>query len=140
MSDSNPRKPPLPLATAFLACLDIFRDERTKAAILVAPTSHVPVQQFPAHVRTSIYVEFTGGHGSYEPRLQLLDSDDEVVWAWKGNFPVVHNDPLLPHQVTFHDITVAVPKVGRYRLVLMFNGEEFAQRSMWFGPAEMFRT
>jgi hypothetical protein len=138
MPDSNSRKPPLPIALSFLACLDIFRDDRTKAAILVGPTSHVPVRQFPAHVRVSIFAEMTGCHGSYEPQLCLLDNDDQTVWAWKGKVPVQHNDPLLPHQVTFHDLTLAVPHAGRYRLALLFNGDEFVQRSMWVGPAEAF--
>lgn len=140
MADSVQRKRPLPLALAFVACQDIYRDQRTGASILVGPTSHVPLTQFPAHVRLSVWAEFTGGHGSYQPRLGLLDAADEVVWGWNAPEPLEENDPLLPHQVMFHDLMLAVPQAGRYRLVLLFNGEELAQRAMWFGPTQAFRS
>ncbi len=110
------RKPPLPLALAFVVCDQIFRDERTGVMILVGPTSHVPLGRFPTHVRLSMWAEFTGGHGSYLPRMALLDAADEVVWGWNAPGPLAHDNPLLPHQVAFHDLMVAVPQVGRYRL------------------------
>lgn len=140
MSDSSTRKPPLPLAVAFVACHEIYSDRRTGVSILVGPTSHVPLKQFPAHVRLSVWAEFTGGHGRYQPRLCLLDTADEVVWGWNPPEPLEHPNPLLPHQVTFHDLMLAVPRLGRYRLVLLLNGEEMAQRAMWFGPAQAFQT
>lgn len=139
MTDAIRRKPPLPLTLSFVACQDIYHDQRTGASILIGPTSHVPLTQFPAHVRLSLWAEFTNGHGFYQPRVCLLDTSDEVVWAWKAPEPLEHNDPLLPHQVTFHDLELAVPRLGRYRLVLLFNDDELAQRGMWFGPAEAFR-
>jgi hypothetical protein len=139
MAEPARRKPPLPLAQAFLACREIFNDQRTGHAILVGPTSHVPLPQFPAHVRLSIFVEFTGGHGRYQPRLCLRNGAGEEVWGWGAEEPLEHSDPLLPHQVTLHDVTVAVPRAGRYSLVMLLNGEEFAQRALCFGPAEAFR-
>jgi hypothetical protein len=128
------------LAVAFVACREIYSDQRTGVSILVGPTSHVPLHQFPTHVRLSVWAEFTGGHGRYQPRLCLLDTADEVVWGWNAPEPLEHTDPLLPHQVTFHDLMLAVPRLGRYRLVLLFNGEELTQRALWFGPAQAFRT
>jgi len=140
MNEAVRRKPPLPLALAFVVCNDIYRDQRTGASILIGPTSHVPLGQFPAHVRLSVWAEFTGGHGQYQPRLCLLDESDEVVWGWNAPERLEHDDPLLPHQITFHDLKLAVPRSGRYRLILLFNGEELAQRGMWFGPAQAFRV
>lgn len=140
MTDSIARKPPLPLSVSFVACQQIYSDQRTGVPILIGPTSHVPVQKFPAHVRLSVWAEFTGGHGRYQPRLCLLDTAEEVVWGWNAPEPLEHNDPLLPHQVTFYDLMIGVPQLGRYRLVLLFNGEELAQRTMWFGPSQAFRT
>ncbi len=29
--------------------------------------------------------------------------------------------------------------IGKYRLALLFNGEELAQRAMWFGPGQSFK-
>jgi hypothetical protein len=85
-------------------------------------------------------MEFTGGHGSYNARLCLLDADDEVVWGWNGPELIEHTDPLFAHQVTLHDLMVAVPRPGKYRLVMLFNGEEVCQRVMWLGPTEAFQT
>jgi hypothetical protein len=42
MTEPVRRKPPLPMAQAFLACRQIFSDQRTGQFILVGPTSHVP--------------------------------------------------------------------------------------------------
>jgi hypothetical protein len=140
MTESVRRKPPLPLVQSFVACREIFTDERTGTVMLVGITSLAPLKQFPAHVRLSLFVEFTGGHGQYLPRLELRDGDDEVVWGWGDPRPIEKPDPLLPHQVTFYDLMVAVPRPGRYVLALHLNGEVAAERSMWFGPTETFRS
>jgi hypothetical protein len=139
MTEPARRKPPMPLTLAFVACQEIYRDSRTGVSILIGPTSHVPLVQFPAYVRLSGWAEFTGGHGGYQPRLCLLDDADEVVWGWSAPEPFECPNPLLPHQVTFHDLMLAVPKLGKYRLVLQLNGEEIAQRGMWFGPSQAFQ-
>jgi hypothetical protein len=140
MAEPRSHNLPLPQVLSFLACHDVYRDERTGAVILIGPTSHLPLTQFPTHVRLSVYADFTGGHGRYEARVCLLDGSDDVVWGWTLPKPIEHTEPLLPHQVMFHDLKVAVPRLGRYRLVLLFNGTEVAHRGMWFGPAQAFRS
>jgi hypothetical protein len=140
MTEPIRRKPPLPVALAFVACQEVYRDYRSGTWMLVGPTSHVPLTHFPAHVRLSVWAEVTGGHGSYQPRVCLLDGSDEVVWAWNPPAPLEQNNPLLPCQLAFHELMVAVPRLGKYRLVLLFNGEELAQRAMWFGPPQAFQA
>jgi hypothetical protein len=98
------------------------------------------VAQFPTHVRLAVYAEFTGGHGSYKPQLCLRDVAGEVVWGWSAIDPFAHNDPLLPSEVAFNDLMVAVPRAGRYSLALLLNGEEAAQRTLWFGPVQALRS
>jgi hypothetical protein len=139
MTEPITRKPPLPTPLAFVVCHEIYQDQRTGSVILIGPTSHVPIGHFPAHVRLSLWAEFTDGHGRYQPRICLLDDSDELVWGWNAPEPLEQSNPLLPHQVMFFDLMVAVPRPSRYRLVLQFNGEELAQRSMWFGPAKAFQ-
>jgi hypothetical protein len=139
MAEPALRNPPLPLVQAFIACHDIFHDQRRGTTILIGPTSHVPVPQFPANIRLSFFADFSGGHGSYQPRLVLRDAADDETWNWSAPQPFEQRNPLLPHQVTFHDVVMAVPRLGRYVLALQLNGEEVAQRGMWFGPAEAFR-
>lgn len=134
------RKPPLPLALSFLACNDIFKDSRTGAAILVGPTSHVPIPEFPATVRLSLFAEFTGGHGSYLPGFALIDTNEQTVWEWRTELPFEQSDPLLPREVIFYDVMVSIPRAGRYQLVMFLNSDEATQRGMWFGPAELFRS
>lgn len=139
MSDTKMRKPPLPLLQTFLTCREIFRDPKKRTAILIGPASHIPVNGFPAHVRMSIFTEFTGGHGSYVPRLSLSDSAGEVVWGWTAPGPFELSDPLLPRDVAINDLMVAVPMPGRFSLTLFLNEGEMAQRTLWFGPTEGFR-
>ena len=140
MTEPVPRRPPLPLVQAFLPCGEIFQDSRTGRFVLVGPTSHVPVTHFPAHVRLSVFTEFTGGRGIYQTRIVLREETDEVVWGWGPPQPVEEQDPLRTHHVTFHDLVLPVPRPGRYTLALELNGERVAQRWMTFGPAEVFRS
>lgn len=139
MADAVLRNPPLPVAQSFLTCHEVFRGQRSGATLVLGPVAHVPATQFPALIRLAVYAEFTGGHGSYLPGLYLRDPAEEVVWRWTANDPFTHSEPLLPSEVIFNDLTLAVPTPGRYSLVLLLNGEEAAQRTMWFGPAETFR-
>jgi hypothetical protein len=139
VTDGTKRRPPLPSAQSFLTCHEIFRGQRTGTTALIGATSHVPVAHFPAHVRLAVYAEFTGGHGRYQPRLCLHDAAREVVWGWAAADPFEYRDPLLPAEVVFNDLTLAVPRPGRYSLVLLLNGQEAAARALWFGPAEAFR-
>jgi hypothetical protein len=140
MTDVIPRKPPLPTVQSFLTCNEIFRDQQKHVLILLGPTAHVPVPKFPAHVRLAMYAEFTGGHGSYTPRMKLYDEVGDVVWSWSGQSPFEHSDPLRPTEVTFDKMIVAVPKPGRYSLALLLNEDEAAQRTLWFGPLAAFRA
>ena len=139
MAEVVKRKIPLPVAQSFITCHEVFRGQRSGMALLVGPAAHVPVPHFPAQVRLAAYAEFTGGHGSYQPELCLRDPEGETVWGWTAAAPFAHRDPLLPSEVAFNDLTLAVPRPGRYRLVLLLNGEEAAHRTLWFGPAEAFR-
>lgn len=134
MAEPVPRQPPLPLVHAFLACREIFQDRHTGAHIVVGPTSHVPAALFPTHVRLSFLVEVSGGHGTYLPRLALAGDADEEVWGWTAPDPFAIPNPLIPHLVTFLNLPVAVPRPGRYALVLLLNGQEAARRGLWFGP------
>jgi hypothetical protein len=140
MTDTLTRKPPLPVVQSFLTCHEIFRGQRSGAWLLLSPTAHAAVRRFPTHVQLAIHAEFTGGHGSYQPQLCLRDAAGEVVWGWNAPLPFEHSDPLLPTQVVFNDLKLAVPRAGRYSLALLLNGEEVAQRTMWFGPVEAFRS
>jgi hypothetical protein len=130
------RRLPLPVATAFVICNDIWRDQRTGIHLLVGPTSHVPIREFPATVRVSVYVHLTGGHGRYRMTLVLRDSDDEPVWKWNPPEVLEHDDPLLPHKVTFIDLGLDVPQRGKYTLALLADGQEFAQQAIWFGVSD----
>jgi hypothetical protein len=131
--------PPLPLVQAFLLCREILRDERTKDAVLIGPTCHIPAPQFPVNIPFCAFLQLTEGHGRYHLALSLRNSQEEEVWRWEAAQPLEHPNPLLPHQVVFHDLVMTVPRVGRYRFVLLANGEELAQQALLIGPTEAFR-
>src|SRR5262249_52319540 len=101
MTEPVPRKPPLPQVQLFVACKEIFHDQRTGQTILVGPISSLPLTRFPTHVRLSFFVELIGGHSHYQPRLVLRDDADEIVWGWNGPHPIDYPNPLFPHEVTF---------------------------------------
>jgi hypothetical protein len=84
-------------------------------------------------------LQLTEGHGRYHLALSLRNSQEEEVWRWEAAQPLEHPNPLLPHQVVFHDLVMTVPRVGRYRFVLLANGEELAQQALLIGPTEAFR-
>jgi len=52
--------------------------------------------------------------------------------------PLDSSDPLYALEHTFFDAVLAVPRRGRYSLALLLDGEEVAQRGLWFGPREAF--
>lgn len=139
MAEVVKRKPPLPLVQSFLTCEEIFSSQKHGRNLLLGPLTHVPVSQFPAHVQLSIYADFTGGHGSYQLQLSLYDSADEITWSWTPPGLFKHSNPLLPSQAYFNDLILDVPQPGRYCLILFLNGEQAAQRTMWFGPEEAFQ-
>jgi hypothetical protein len=140
MNESIRRKPPLPVVQSFLTCEQVYRDERTKALILVRPMTRVMVSHFPVHVPLAIFAEFTGGHGRYEPFLSLRDGAGQTLWSSQVAPPFEHHDPLGSSEIAFPGVSIAVPQPGRYTLALLLNGEEAAQRTMWFGPIGAFKT
>jgi hypothetical protein len=140
MEENPKRRLPLPVVQAMVVCREIFLDSRTGQFILVGPTSHVPITQFPAQVGLSLYLHMTGGHGAYALEICLRDADDEPVWACRPAEPFEHREPLLPHQVTFHDLPIEVPRPGRYSLVMVADDREFARQDLWFGAGEAFGT
>lgn len=139
MQESQTCKLPLPVAQAFVICNEIYQDQRTGRLVLIAPIDHVPVPQFPARVRVSIYAHFTGGHGRYQLELCLHDEDDEIVWRWGPPQPLAHPNPLLLHRVTFNDLLFDVRRAGKYRVALRANGVEFAETTLWLGTFEALR-
>ena len=133
------RRLPAPQAQAFVVCRQITTDPQTGEFILAGPISWVPVEEFPATVRVSVYVHLTGGHGTYVLELQLRDADGDVVWSWRPRDPYPHPDPLTPAQLAFQAVTIEVPQAGRYDMVLVAGGDEIARQPLLIGPAEAFQ-
>jgi hypothetical protein len=130
---------PPPHVQAFVVCRKITRDEQTGEIIIVGPTSHVPITQFPATIMLAVYVHATGSHGTYRLAFELRAADGDTVWQWQPVDPLHHADPLVPMQVTFDELRVLVDGPGRYDLVLLAVGAEIATQPMLIGPAEVFR-
>jgi hypothetical protein len=125
-----PRKVPLPLAQAFVVCRTVYQDRRTGEFLLVGPFNGITLHYFPSGFRLSLYAHLTGGHGTYDLALELRDDEDQAVWGWQLPEPIRHDDPLLPHRISLHDVVVAFPRPGRYDLVLMANGEDLAHHAL----------
>ena len=90
------RRLPAPQAQAFVVCREITTDPQTGEIIVIGPVSHVPIPQFPASIRLSVYAHVTGGHGTYPMEFQLRAADGDAVWTWQPADPLTHPDPLTP--------------------------------------------
>jgi hypothetical protein len=130
---------PVPSAQAFVACREIWHNDRNDEFILVGPISLIPVTRFPAEVRVSVYALLTGGHGDYPMGLILRSTEGDEPWRWDPPKPLQHSNPLILNQVTFHDLLLVVPAVGRYDLILVAGGQEIASQPLLIGPREAFR-
>ncbi|MFO0800087.1 MAG: hypothetical protein U0804_21685 [Gemmataceae bacterium] len=106
--------------------------------MLAGPVSHIPIPRFPADVRLSVYAHVTGGHGSYDLEFQLRGADGAVVWRWRPAQPLDHPNPLVLHQLAFHELLLTVPAAGRYDLALHAGGDEIGHQPLLIGPAEVF--
>ena len=70
---------PVPQAQAFVVCREVWHNPRTNEFMIAGPVSHVPVPQFPASIRLSVYAHFTGGHGTYNLADELRPSVSESL-------------------------------------------------------------
>ena len=128
---------PQPLVQAFLTCREIIENMRTGEFVLIGPFTYVPATDFPVNLRASIYIQFKGGHGTYALDFHLRDLEANVLWQ-SPPVEVDHSDPLFPYRIAIHDMLIAIPKAGKYDLVLSANGEELSYQTLWIGPAELF--
>ena len=131
---------PSPQAQAFVVCREVWHNPRTNEFMIAGPVSHVPVPQFPASIRLSVYAHVTGGHGTYPMEFQLRAADGDAVWSWQPADPLIHTDPLTPQQLAFHELIVSVQEPGRYEMALLAGGEEIGRQPLLIGPAEAFRS
>ena len=130
---------PTPQVQAFVICREIWHCQRTGEFMLAGPASHIPITQFPNHVRVSVYAHVTGGHGRYPLDFVLRDPSGEAVWHWRPADEFDHTDPLTPCQLVYYDLLLAVPRAARYDFALMASGEEIAHQPLLIGPPEVFR-
>ncbi len=129
-----------PIVQAFLVCREVLKDIRTGDHILLGPTTHLRLQQFPCRVAVMGFLQMVEAHGRYTLSASLQDSDGEQVWSWSMNEPLYHPEPLFIHQVVFGEWILSFPHPGRYRLELRANGVELAEQMLCAGPAEFFRA
>jgi hypothetical protein len=139
MSSPPGRQAARPIVQGFLVCRQVFRDVLTGEFMVLGPTSHFRVSDCPCRLPVMGFLQMVEAHGHYQFSASLLDSEEEKIWGWSAPGPVYHPEPLIPHQIVFHDWLLNVPQPGRYRLELSANGQELVAQSLFLGPAELFR-
>ena len=132
MATSRPFHFPSPHVQAFVICREIWHTSRSGECVLVGPINHVTLPAFPANVRLSCYIHLTGGHGRYPLDFLLRDPGGGTVWSWRTPTPLEHPDPLVLHQLTFHDLLIDVPMAGRYEMAVLADGQEIARQPVLF--------
>jgi hypothetical protein len=128
----------MPIVQGFFVCREVFKDVRTGEFMLLGPTTHFRVAQFPCMLPVMGFLQMVEAHGHYQFSASLRDQEEEQVWSWSASRPIYHPEPLFPQQVVFHEWILKVPRPGRYRLEIYVNGEELLGQSLFMGPAELF--
>jgi uncharacterized protein DUF6941 len=139
MSSQPGRQSARPIVQGFLVCRQVFKDVLTGEFIVLGPTSHFRITGFPCKLPVMGFLQVVEAHGHYQFSASLLDPEEEQVWSWSAQESLYHPEPLIPHQIVFHDWVLNVPRPGRYRLELSANGQELVAQSLFLGPAELFR-
>ncbi len=124
-------KPPPPLVQSFVVCREIYQALGSQDHILVGPFNRATFLRYPAAFRFAFYAYLADLQGRYEVGLRLEDEDDRVVWQWNAPQPVEHTDPLSPHRIVLYDIVAALPRPGRYHMVIAANGDELAHHVLF---------
>lgn len=133
------RRLPTPQIQAFVVCREIWNNQRTGEFMLEGPVSHIPIPQFPANIKISVYAHMTGGHGEYSFLFELRAPDGDVVWDWHLPKRVSHDNPLQAHQLAFHDLIIAAPLPGRYDFALLADGEQIAHQPLLIGAPNLLK-
>ena len=130
------RRIPAPTITAMMVCRDVFFKNTPNGPeyVLIAPTINFWSWQYPATIPTGVFVEFTGGHGSYDIRFELRNVEEDLIQPFdQPPFPAP--DPNMVHAIAGH-LILDVEEPGRYSLVFLMNGEEVARRQVWVRSPE----
>lgn len=120
----------------FLTCDGILVHQRSKSKQLMNPASSYYVNAFPYNKLLTLYVEITGGRGTYLPELSLSNSEDQTLWEWNTGRAFSVPNPLITFDISFNDLCFTIPHAGRYLLSLQLNKLNVAQRSLWFDLEE----
>lgn len=127
--------PPTPVLKNFLLCREILQDRRTNQYILIGPLISVMAPAFPTVFRLMAFVQMSSMHGTYVFKFQLQNVDDQVMWEDTITPPLEHSDPLALNTIAFYALAPYVPRVGKYDLVLLANGQEIGRQVLLANPA-----
>src|SRR5438874_1055354 len=95
---------PQPIAQSFIICRDIFQDRNTGTNMLVAPFNRLALGAFPVALRVCLFIQLTGGQGTYRIAIQVQDSDGAVVCEVPGPEPAALADPVAYYQAYWRDL------------------------------------
>lgn len=119
-----------PIAQSFLVCREIFTDEVSRTRLLMHPFCRLNLPGFPATFPVCLFIQLTGGHGTYRLGIQLHDAEGAVLADVSAPAAEALTDPLEYAQATWRDLRLRFPKPGRYSLVLLADREEIGRHMM----------
>lgn len=121
---------PHPTTQSFVVCREIIQDRHTEAAILFHPFQKLNFPGFPATFPVSLFIQLTGGHGTYRLAVQLQDANGEVLGEVIGPRDESLTDPVAYFQVYWRDVRFKFPRPGQYALVLLADREEIGRHAL----------
>jgi hypothetical protein len=90
-----------------------------------------PHGEFPFRLSFSVFLEMTGGRGSGQGKIRVIEADTDVVTYDGDEFTLRFDpDPTTIHPVSFHVATCEFHKAGLYTVEFVYNGQELSHQDL----------
>jgi len=111
-----------PVISAMLICDKIIAEAMTNKKTLVGIFENIAAVKFPCiHHSLSIYINFTDALGSYDFKLELVDSDENKPLNTAEIKNVVVKDKLMSSELAFNLQGLSFPHPGKYEFRIYAN-------------------
>ncbi|NOX59274.1 MAG: hypothetical protein GXP29_10500 [Planctomycetes bacterium] len=119
--DANNLQPEI---LSLVVCDQIITDRVTGKQSLIGIFSVIHATNFPVnHPQLSVYTSLTGGHGSVDLMIRIVDSNDARPPLVQGQGKVEFHTPLAVANLALQFHGLVFPQAGEYRVQLLCNGE-----------------
>lgn len=128
-SEKNPTQKPLPHCKAMLLCEKVTVSQITGMVSLHNLIENFPIRAFPGRsTRFALFLQAYDGIGRYGTRVEINDLADGSTIAQAELDDLDFLDRLATIQLMVPFEFVNLPEPGRYEVVVLLDGQPFAQQ------------